>query len=123
MYFLERNRTCQDKNGGCMHTCMQMKKGHVCQCKTGHVITDNGKDCVDIDECKTFSSCSQICSNTAGSFKCSCHKGYLTDPGLGHSCKAEGKKCTCAFRSQPGRLLYFLTCLMYFGLFTCLDIL
>ena len=31
----------------------------------------------DIDECKlTSSPCSQLCSNSLGSYKCSCHKGY-----------------------------------------------
>ena len=40
---------------------------------------------VDVDEC-TSSPCGHICTNTAGSFVCSCHEGYL----LG----SDGSTCT-----------------------------
>ena len=34
-------------------------------------------DCTDIDECASNSSgCQDICSNTDGSFECSCRRGY-----------------------------------------------
>ena len=33
--------------------------------------------CVDINECTTMNgNCSEICSNTAGSYECSCNAGY-----------------------------------------------
>ncbi|XP_014880349.1 collagen and calcium-binding EGF domain-containing protein 1-like isoform X1 [Poecilia latipinna] len=44
--------------------------------------------CLDIDECadKNMSACSQICINTAGSFRCECEKGYFLED--------DGKTCT-----------------------------
>ncbi|XP_024859814.1 collagen and calcium-binding EGF domain-containing protein 1 isoform X2 [Kryptolebias marmoratus] len=44
--------------------------------------------CLDIDECadKNASACSQICINTAGSFRCECEKGYFLEE--------DGKTCT-----------------------------
>ena len=30
----------------------------------------------DIDECVRFSPCDQICSNSMGSYECSCEGGY-----------------------------------------------
>lgn len=35
---------------------------------------------IDIDECtESTSGCDQICTNSAGSFKCSCISGYTLD--------------------------------------------
>ncbi len=31
----------------------------------------------DIDECGLFSPCDQLCTNTMGSFMCSCNSGYV----------------------------------------------
>ena len=42
----------------------------------------------DIDECDHFSPCDQICSNTEGSFNCSCNEGYeLSADTLTSSCQ------------------------------------
>ena len=43
----------------------------------------------DVDECLNPSSCSHICENTVGSYKCRCHKGYRLSP-RDHRCRAEG---------------------------------
>lgn len=42
----------------------------------------------DIDECKNPGSCSQICNNEKGTFKCECEHGYLRDPHDHTRCKA-----------------------------------
>lgn len=43
----------------------------------------DGKACADIDECReTPSVCSQICSNTAGSYVCTCAPGYLREADM-----------------------------------------
>ena len=41
----------------------------------------------DIDECSTTNNCSvnSVCTNTIGSYQCSCVNGYL-DEGLGYVC-------------------------------------
>ena len=37
----------------------------------------------DIDECADFiSGCNQVCSNTEGSYECSCYTGYTLDVSL-----------------------------------------
>ena len=42
--------------------------------------------CIEIDECTTAPSpCEHNCSNTVGSFQCSCISGYLLDDD-GRSC-------------------------------------
>jgi len=33
--------------------------------------------CSDFDECTVYGTCSQTCTNTDGSYTCSCVEGYL----------------------------------------------
>lgn len=42
----------------------------------------------DINECATPDTCSQICINLPGSYKCDCKQGYEIDPAS-KTCKAE----------------------------------
>lgn len=42
----------------------------------------------DKNECRQFGVCSQICNNTKGAYKCSCHK-YFTK--INDTCKADSK--------------------------------
>lgn len=42
----------------------------------------------DTDECNDRNPCDQACSNTFGSYKCSCTKGYALENG--HECKSTG---------------------------------
>ncbi|XP_074546674.1 collagen and calcium-binding EGF domain-containing protein 1 isoform X2 [Halichoeres trimaculatus] len=44
--------------------------------------------CLDIDECvdRNTTACSQICRNTAGSYRCECEKGFFLEE--------DGKTCT-----------------------------
>jgi len=62
---------------GCGHHCMETSQGPTCFCQNGFKLSENGKSCEDVDECEEYGACSQICTNTKGSFKCSCHEGYL----------------------------------------------
>lgn len=43
---------------------------------------------LDIDECAVSGTCSQICINEKGSFKCDCIEGYMRDPNNHSKCKA-----------------------------------
>lgn len=45
---------------------------------------------VDIDECLDPDTCSQLCVNLEGSYKCECDEGYQMDPST-KTCKAVGK--------------------------------
>lgn len=54
----------------------------------------------DIDECANLDTCSQICINQVGSYKCQCEEGYQVDPAT-KACKAIGEfqhsVCLCQF--------------------------
>ncbi|XP_064613092.1 uncharacterized protein LOC135476878 [Liolophura sinensis] len=55
-----------------------------CSCPPGYA----GSPCADVNECQTGNGgCSQTCSNTVGSFTCSCKPGYQLDAD-GRTCKA-----------------------------------
>ena len=41
--------------------------------------------CLDINECAENGTCDQDCTNTDGSFMCSCYNGYELDES-GRSC-------------------------------------
>lgn len=56
----------------CSITCVS--SGPQCYCPEGK--RPDGINCVDADECVYDETCSQICTNTEGSFKCSCVSGY-----------------------------------------------
>lgn len=46
---------------------------------------------LDLNECNTYGSCSQMCVNTDGSYTCSCVEGYVLQPD-NKSCKAKNGK-------------------------------
>lgn len=58
----------------CNFKCKETPLGPLCICPPGEML--NGTTCIDVDECKNPESCSQICINTKGSFKCQCTEGY-----------------------------------------------
>lgn len=71
---------CKKNNGGCAHNCnfdIKLKK-KTCSCWKGYKVSDwNPSACVDVDECKTWGTCSYACKNKKGSYDCSCHPGYV----------------------------------------------
>lgn len=55
----------------CQQNCVtSIANKEECACKNGYVLSDNGYNCTDIDECQFTNSpvCSQTCNNTVGGF-------------------------------------------------------
>ena len=82
---------CDVNKGGCDHICViQDQNIKVCECYPGYELNGisscKGSICnlliistpfiIDIDECESPTSCSQLCTNSAGSYSCSCVSGY-----------------------------------------------
>uniref|UniRef100_A0A3P9M179 Low density lipoprotein receptor-related protein 1Bb n=1 Tax=Oryzias latipes TaxID=8090 RepID=A0A3P9M179_ORYLA len=73
---------------GCTQDCQDLTVGYKCKCWPGFHLKDDGKTCVDIDECSTILPCSQRCINTYGSFRCLCVDGYEALDRNPNTCKA-----------------------------------
>lgn len=78
----ERKDNGNDMNWICLLFVLQ------CKCWPGFQLKDDGKTCVDIDECSLGFPCSQQCINTYGTYKCLCTDGYEIQPGNPNGCKS-----------------------------------
>ena len=99
---------CATNNGGCAQTCTNNVGSFVCSCQSGYTLARNGLACngmyrlylssintltsvcvssnSDVNECLTGNGgCDDICTNSVGSFQCSCNSGY--------SLAADGTTC------------------------------
>jgi low density lipoprotein-related protein 2 len=71
----------------CSNGCVQTPLGPLCTCPAGEVINPNDPTlCEDLDECTPPGICSQKCTNSKGSYLCSCAEGYVLENK--HECKA-----------------------------------
>ncbi|CAN7993050.1 unnamed protein product [Ixodes hexagonus] len=62
----------------CSQGCYVSTNGSNCYCNSGFRLMTDGMSCIDNDECtERPHSCSQMCTNTPGSYHCSCLSGYL----------------------------------------------
>ena len=88
---------CETNNGGCDQVCTNTDGSFFCSCDEGYVLTPDGfncsgslelnthRDCLhqqclcaDINEClRNNGGCDQTCTNTEGSFQCSCDVGHF----------------------------------------------
>ena len=62
-------------NGG---KCINTKGSYSCVCSGGLMMAQDGKTCLDLDECAINREVCRNgkCENTLGSFKCLCDDGY-----------------------------------------------
>ncbi|XP_058794698.1 low-density lipoprotein receptor-related protein 4-like isoform X2 [Phymastichus coffea] len=86
---------CTETDKCAQYCVMTSENQKACSCDFGYILAKDNITCEDINECefKKDQVCSQICTNTKGSFVCSCGKGYTLRPD-GRSCKAIGANPT-----------------------------
>ncbi|KAM6217076.1 adhesion G protein-coupled receptor L4 [Rhynchocyon petersi] len=71
--------------------CTNTEGSYYCMCAPGYrsssrqdrFITNDGTNCIDIDECSESVACGDhaVCENMAGGYNCSCQEGYQTSTG------------------------------------------
>ena len=94
------NNPCEEAN--CQQNCLPTNDGifrnAVCYCNPGYL--KNGTRCDDINECEEQPGiCSQTCTNTEGSYECSCLDGYTLEKSTG-SCKVFNEGPTLFFSTK-----------------------
>ncbi|XP_013389243.1 uncharacterized protein LOC106157972 [Lingula anatina] len=117
--------SCSINNGDCSHVCNDTDKGVVCYCPPNLEMGHDMKTCdKDVNECRNQTTpCSKHadCTNTFGSYTCTCKLGYFGD---GFQCLEEKptdpttKRCECRLRAEinstaPGAILYEFPTLIY----------
>lgn len=66
-------------NMGCMHACYKQGEAYACVCDQGFKLAQDGKSCVDFNDCKDERQCpgdNFKCINTVGGYQCVCEDGY-----------------------------------------------
>ncbi|KAM7395809.1 hypothetical protein PAMA_007208 [Pampus argenteus] len=78
--------TCTDDLcANCAHQCHKEGDTHVCRCNKGYRLAQDGKSCLDINECKDENPCTSVgkdCVNIQGGFECWCKDGFIEEDGV-----------------------------------------
>ncbi|XP_061422309.1 fibropellin-1-like [Lethenteron reissneri] len=74
-------------------------KRPTCSCNIGYVLDKSKQNCLDLNECEEQPKpCEQECSNTIGSYKCSCSPGFTQDLVVANRCidvdECQSNPCT-----------------------------
>ena len=111
VFYLTDVNECETDNGGCAHMCSNTVGSFTCSCNAGYALNADGSSCdgrshihtqqpytekslcltsPDIDECDTNNGgCEQVCTNSVGSFMCSCNSGYIINSDDSSMCDGE----------------------------------
>ncbi|XP_071822844.1 low-density lipoprotein receptor-related protein 2-like isoform X2 [Apostichopus japonicus] len=73
----------------CAHDCVAAPGGGTCICPNNYQLANDSRSCEDLDECMSFGYCHQKCTNSEGSYTCSCADGYTS---VGGNCPAVGSQ-------------------------------
>lgn len=83
--------------------CTNTEGSYYCMCTPGFrssnnqdkFVTNDGTNCVDIDECSESVDCGDhaVCENVDGGYNCTCEEGYHTSTGESHFTASDGTHC------------------------------
>nr|XP_033799319.1 oncoprotein-induced transcript 3 protein [Geotrypetes seraphini] len=78
---------CEQNNGGCSETCVNLKNSHRCECGTRRVLGRDGRTCEEIEGCHNNNGgCSHDCLMVGSKYQCQCPRGLvLSDDN--HTCQ------------------------------------
>ncbi len=105
--FLSDINECTEENGGCNQTCTNSIGSYQCSCRSGYLLSQDGRGCdskyiynlhslnfisclcfSDVNECSIQNGyCEHLCTDFTGGHVCSCFNGFLLSNG--HNCTGE----------------------------------
>ncbi|XP_069121019.1 low-density lipoprotein receptor-related protein 4-like [Argopecten irradians] len=103
-------QSCEAGRCGEFGVCKALPHGPVCTCQLGYKLMTDNITCKDIDECvitrQGRSPCQHTCTNTNGSFTCSCLPGYRLENNT--NCKVQDPDPVLYVAANTGALGYHI---------------